>query len=155
MALKFSSLAKDANGYVKIEAAWKRLLSKPALPTDEFDALFFPPDQAAEPLDKGGRRCKVKASVTRSGLAKWIPHSFDEPCGHELDSADSYRRHVITQHLSCTRGASAKLKDWISESWSFISVTRSLSIQGNGLMRWVPTSVVECECGRWPGRSGV
>jgi hypothetical protein len=121
MALK-TSLAKGANGYVKIEAAWQRLLKRPALPTDEFDALFFPPDQAAEPIGTRRRRCRVKASVTRSGLAKWVPHAFDKPCGHELDCADSYRRHIITQHLSCTRGTSAKLKDWISELWSFISL---------------------------------
>jgi len=106
---------KHANDYVEIEAAWNRLLTRPALPTDDFDELFFPSDQAAKILDNGGRICRVKASVTKSGLAEWVPHPFDRPCDHKLKSADSYRRHVINQHLGCPRGASAKQEDWIGK----------------------------------------
>jgi hypothetical protein len=114
-------LAKNVNGYVEIEPAWDRLLQKPALPTEEFDEVFFPPDQAAEHLGNGRRRCRVKASVTRSGPAEWVPHPSNKPCGHKLDTADGYRRHVITQHLACTRGSSSKQADWISEPWFLIT----------------------------------
>jgi hypothetical protein len=116
-ALKISPLAKGVNGYVEIEAAWDRLLRPPTLPTEDFDALFFPPDQASvplEPLDKGGRICKVKARVTKTGPAEWVPNPSDNPCDHSLESVDSYRRHIIIQHLSCAR-APGKQEDWISE----------------------------------------
>jgi hypothetical protein len=120
VTLKIFPLAKDANGYVVIEAAWDRLLAKPALPTDDFDELFFPSDQAAEPFGQNGRRCRIKASVTESGQAKWEPHP---PCGQELESVDSYRRHVINQHLACPRYASsAKQGDWICEPLYFTGV---------------------------------
>ena len=120
--LKIYPLAKDANGYVIIEAAWQRLLRKPVLRTGDFGRLFFPPDQTAEPLGKDARRCRVKASVTKSGRPEWVPNPFDEPCGHELESVDSYRRHIINQHLGCPRGTSSKQEDWIGESWYSIGV---------------------------------
>jgi hypothetical protein len=119
-ALKISPLAKDANGYVVIEAAWQRLLGKPSLPTEDFDALFFPPDQASEPFANGGRRCQVKASVTKNGPAEWVPHPFNKPCGHELESMDGYRRHTLTEHLSCCMAIPGD--HCICEPWSFISV---------------------------------
>jgi len=110
------SLPKDANGYVVIEAAWERLLKGPVLRTGDF-GLFFPPDQTAEPLGNDARRCRVRASVTKSGRPEWLPNPFDEPCGHELESVDSYRRHIINQHLGCPRGTSSKQEDWIGKRW--------------------------------------
>jgi hypothetical protein len=106
--------AKDAFGYVIPQAAWERLCAPgPPLPTEEFDPQFFPPDQASQRTNKDGRVCQVRAKVTNTGPAVWMPS--DGPCNRILKSGDSYRRHVVLCHLGCQRGNETKLAMWICE----------------------------------------
>jgi hypothetical protein len=112
-------LSKDEFGYVEPVEAWKRFLKKPPLPTEEFDAQFFPPSDAS--LRTGHEhRCQVRARVTFAGRAKW-EHSGG-PCNAVLKSVDSYRRHVMLNHLGCHRHDSGKMVDCISELFSSTSV---------------------------------
>jgi hypothetical protein len=83
------------------------------LPTDDFDAQFFPPDQAALRTGKNERVCKARAKVTYTGPAVW--EYISEPCNACLKSKDSYRRHVVLCHLGCQRGDDNKLVKWIGE----------------------------------------
>lgn len=112
MTLTFSS-AKDELGYVVPEAAWQRLcMQKPSLPTDDFDLLFLPPDDAC--LRIGNMRCcQARARVTTTGRAVWKYSGM--PCNAILKSVDSYRRHVIMCHLGCPRGDQNKLANCIRE----------------------------------------
>lgn len=96
------------------EAAWHRLCQQNApLPTEDFDAQFFPLDQASVRIDKNERQCKARAKVTTTGRAVWEPSKGS--CNAILKSGDSYRRHVVLCHLGCRRGGENKLVKWIGE----------------------------------------
>lgn len=99
--------------YIKPFEAYKRLLQKPPLPTDELDGLF-PPDQKAQPTGGDGYICKLKAYIPRHGPAEWITLECG-PCNQHLKSKDSYRRHVILCHLGCHRQDGIPQDDWIGE----------------------------------------
>jgi hypothetical protein len=95
-------------------------MEKPPLPTEDFDAQFFPPDQAALRLNQKERKCQVRAKVTTTGRAVW--EYYHEPCNAVLKSGDSYRRHVVLCHLGCRRGKENKLVNWIGELSSSTSI---------------------------------
>jgi len=114
------------------EAAWYRLCNtEPTLRTEDMDAQFFPPDQAALRNGNGEFICKVRAEVTSEGPAYW--NYTTEPCNAVLKCGDSYRRHVVLCHLGCKRGTENKLITWIGEQRSFTSVPYSFPVK---VKRW-------------------
>jgi hypothetical protein len=88
-------------------------MTEPPLLTEDLDASFFPPDQAAQPNEKGELICQIRAKVPNEGPAKW--EYSDGPCNIVLKCGDSYRRHVILRHLGCSRGNNNRFITWIGE----------------------------------------
>lgn len=77
--------------------------------------VVFPVDQGFTVDAKGRRRCGIRGAIATSGVVRWV-HTECEPCGIEVATGDSYRRHVIEAHFGISRGRKKDQPDRIRKS---------------------------------------
>ncbi|CAG7849737.1 SubName: Full=Uncharacterized protein {ECO:0000313/EMBL:CCA76032.1} [Serendipita indica DSM 11827] len=94
---------KDSMGYADpIEVLEHLKRAQKLFKTSAFKVVF-PVDQGFTVDEKGRRRCGIRGAIAASGLARWV-RTDCEPCGIEVATGESYRRHVLEAHFGIPRG---------------------------------------------------
>ncbi|CCA77011.1 hypothetical protein PIIN_10996, partial [Serendipita indica DSM 11827] len=106
---------KDSMGYADpIEVLEHLKRAQKHFRTSTFKVVF-PVDQGFTVDAKGRRRCGIRGAIAASGVVRWV-HTECEPCGIEVATGDSYRRHVIEAHFGISRGRKKDQPDRIRKS---------------------------------------
>ncbi|CAG7855263.1 SubName: Full=Uncharacterized protein {ECO:0000313/EMBL:CCA76032.1} [Serendipita indica DSM 11827] len=93
---------KDSMGYADpIEVLEHLKRAQKLFKTSAFKVVF-PVDQGFTVDEKGKRRCGIRGAIAASGLA--MGRTDCEPCGIEVATGESYRRHVLEAHFGIPRG---------------------------------------------------
>lgn len=102
MPILISFLARDTNGYAVPILVFMLLLDTPrTIKTRELERICLPPGDRHIKHAEDKIECRVMASVSPNGVARWEQSS--QPCGTIFINIDNYRKHFLEQHLGCRR----------------------------------------------------